>query len=1176
MASPMAGDGVLALMPLEVANPIDSSSSNGTQDTNRNKRSAQEFPVLIFLYFQKAIRLELDRLHRSAVELATGGGGDVSAFAERCRFLFDIYKHHCNAEDAVIFPALDNRVKNVVRTYSLEHKGESDLFDQLFDLLHSDMRNNDDNSFRRQLASCTGAIQTCLSQHMSKEEEQVFPLLADKFSFEEQADLVWQFLCNIPVNMIVEFFPWLSSCVSPDERQDILTCLCKVVPDEKLLQQVIFTWMEGKCSGSNEKNDACQDMCSFDYIKIGKRKHNESECSVSDCNETHPIDEILHWHRAIRQELTDIADEARKIQSLADFSDLPAFNLRLQFIADVCIFHSIAEDKVIFPAVDGEVSFEEEHAEEESQFRKFRGLIEQIQMQRAGAHSTSEEFYSDLCSHADNIMETIQKHFDSEEMKILPLARMHFSLEKQRELLFKSLCVMPLKLLEQVLPWLVSKLSNEEARSFLQNMHLAASASETALVTLLSGWACKGRVKDSASSGKFICLSPKCPLEGTETEVEDCENLCACACPLSLNNNCTGTRLRNNMRPIKRVNISESMMLEPNPECEKKPCQVPGLGVDTKHSCRSFAPYLYSSLFNWDSEIMSSDSDATARPIDTIFKFHKAIRKDLEYLDVESGKLIDCDEDFLQQFIGRFRLLWGLYRAHSNAEDDIVFPALESRETLHNVSHSYTLDHKQEEKLFNDISGILSEISVLHDSCTSCDEMYSAKKHNELATRLQGMCKSLRVTLDNHVLREELELWPLFDRHFSVAEQDKIVGRIIGTTGAEVLQSMLPWVTSVLTQEEQNEIMDTWRQATKNTMFNEWLNEWWKDSPISPKDSSSAGTSPSGVTEETEHQESMDQSDQMFKPGWKDIFRMNQNELESEIRKVSRDPTLDPRRKAYLIQSLMTSRWIAAQQKMPERKTEEGDGGGDSVPGCSPSFRDAEKQVFGCEHYKRNCKLLATCCNKLFTCRFCHDKVSDHTMDRKATAEMMCMQCLRVQPVGPTCKTPSCNEFSMAKYFCTICKFFDDESLLLGSGGFVGKYVCLSIGTSILILTGSSANFQDGIPLSVLQPVPVWEGVGSRFLPLHDMQLLPGHETEGAQAYTCSHYTCPICSKSLGDMAVYFGMLDALLTTEVLPEEYRDRCQIKPVNYWRYQQRELYHVRVGMRVPPHLPLSIII
>lgn len=32
---------------------------------------------------------------------------------------------------------------------------------------------------------------------------------------------------------------------------------------------------------------------------------------------------------------------------------------------------------------------------------------------------------------------------------------------------------MPLKLLERVLPWLVGSLSEEEAKSFLQNMHLA-------------------------------------------------------------------------------------------------------------------------------------------------------------------------------------------------------------------------------------------------------------------------------------------------------------------------------------------------------------------------------------------------------------------------------------------------------------------------------------------------------------------------------------------------------------------------------------------------------------------------------------------------------------------------------------------------------------------------------
>lgn len=302
--------------------------------------------------------------------------------------------------------------------------------------------------------------------------------------------------------------------------------------------------------------------------------------------------------------------------------------------------------------------------------------------------------------------------------------------------------------------------------------------------------------------------------------------------------------------------------------CSNLSCCVPELGVNSNKlgvgsltaakSLRSLsfspsAPSLNSSLFTWGVDMCSAGTGSGSRPIDNIFAFHKAIRKDLDYLDVESGKLSDCNEAFLRQFTGRFHLLQGLYRAHSNAEDDIVFPALESKETLHNVSHSYTLDHRQEEKLFEDISAALSELTQLHEllrgqqftdsdesSPIAFDHNETRKKYNELSTKLQGMCKSIRVTLDQHIFREELELWPLFDRHFTVEEQDKLVGRIIGTTGAEVLQAMLPWVTSALNQEEQNKMMDTWKQATKNTMFSEWLEEWWEGS-----DARSSQASPS-------------------------------------------------------------------------------------------------------------------------------------------------------------------------------------------------------------------------------------------------------------------------------------------------------------------------------------------
>ena len=40
-------------------------------------------------------------------------------------------------------------------------------------------------------------------------------------------------------------------------------------------------------------------------------------------------------------------------------------------------------------------------------------------------------------------------------------------------------------------------------------------------------------------------------------------------------------------------------------------------------------------------------------------------------------------------------------------------------------------------------------------------------------------------------------------------EQDKIMGQMIGTNDVEVFQSILPWVTSLLAQYEQNKMMDT-------------------------------------------------------------------------------------------------------------------------------------------------------------------------------------------------------------------------------------------------------------------------------------------------------------------------------------------------------------------------------
>jgi hypothetical protein len=92
------------------------------------------------------------------------------------------------------------------------------------------------------------------------------------------------------------------------------------------------------------------------------------------------------------------------------------FDFLVSLVDFFLLICSIAEDQVIFPAVDGELSFVQEHAEEEQRLNEFRSLIEQIQI--AGAKSTVVDFHSELCSQADEIMQKIESHFNDEEIKV--------------------------------------------------------------------------------------------------------------------------------------------------------------------------------------------------------------------------------------------------------------------------------------------------------------------------------------------------------------------------------------------------------------------------------------------------------------------------------------------------------------------------------------------------------------------------------------------------------------------------------------------------------------------------------------------------------------------------------------------------------------------------------------
>lgn len=96
----------------------------------------------------------------------------------------------------------------------------------------------------------------------------------------------------------------------------------------------------------------------------------------------------------------------------------------------------------------------------------------------------------------------------------------------------------------------------------------------------------------------------------------------------------------------------------------------------------------------------------------------------------------------------------------------------------------------------------------------------------------------------------------------------------------------------------------------------------------------------------------------------------------------------------------------------------------DHINESRSSDSDDSVKALGCAHYKRNIKLQCSACSRWYTCRFCHDAVEDHMLNRRETKHMLCMLCGCAQPAAEECAL--CSRRG-AWYYCDVCKLWDDD-----------------------------------------------------------------------------------------------------------------------------------------------------
>ncbi|KAG5230054.1 hypothetical protein OIU76_022103 [Salix suchowensis] len=1214
-------------------------------------------PILLLVHFHKALRVEIADLRRLAVTASETESEPrrhelVVELRQRFDFLKLAYKYHTATEDEVIFLALDTRIKNVVHTYSLEHESIDDLFGTIFHWLDQ-LEEKSGLKLFQELVVCIGTMQSSICQHMLKEEEQVFPLLMQQFSPSEQASLVWQSICSIPVIVLEDLLPWMYSFFCPEKQVEIVHCIRQMVPKEESLQEVVISWLLRNDESSpgayirirQGNQDVSSKMKSILQLQSSKRLSEQNEQRRKHCGQTgvgKSLVDYLHlWHVAIQKEWKETLEEFYQIRTLISALTVDSILFRLKFLADVIIFYRIALKRFFYPVLKLASKHMFPSSNEQSSIENHIESLHKLLYSQKGLPLC--KFVEKLCQEMESLAMNLNKHFIFHETEVFPFISKNCSLETQLQILYTSLHVMPLGLLKCAITWFAVHLSKNESRSILDSMNLGDALANKSFASLLLEWFRIGYSGKTSMESFFKDLEKVFSSRYSilPEQIKDAVSLS------SKIQTCKESK-SNNIELVSENKGKNFLSYVLSPGSHR------GKACDTSYTSKINLHIIFPGTL-WASnafrKLPSGESSSAPTinqpiPMDLIFFFHKALMKDLEDLVFGTVKLAE-NIRFLTEFHRHFNLLRFRYQFHSNAEDEIVFPALEAKEEFQNISHSYTIDHRLEVEYFNDVSHLLDKMSELHISASTDDlekQDQILVEHNRLCVKLQYICKSMHKLLSDHVHREEVELWPMFRECFSIQEQEKIIGRMLGSIKAETLQDMIPWLLGSLTPEEQREMMSLWHNVTKNTMFDEWLREWWewygithvatelntsctpdpldiiaRYLPTEGLDKQGDGLYDTiefsqrdfySVNIEKQKEESFDDEVNIHngdqnndecseckkllcegdkerfnevsnlakksdKPGQpfqltlksryhEQLLKMSQNDMEAAIRRVSRESSLDPQKKSFIIQNLMMSRWLVHQKISHTDVTISSNG--EEIPGQHPSYWDSPKTILGCKHYKRNCKLVMPCCNKIYTCIRCHDELADHSTDRRAITEMMCMKCLIVQPIGKTCSTVSCNNLSMGRYYCRICKLFDDEREIyhcpycnlcrVGKGLGIDYFHCMKcnacMARSLSIHVCREKCLEDNCPIC-------HEYIFTSSTPVK--ALYCGHLMHSTcfQVYTCTHYTCPICSKSLGDMQVYFQMLDALLAEEKIPDEYSGQTQVILCNDCEKKGAALFH-----------------
>ncbi len=173
------------------------------------------------------------------------------------------------------------------------------------------------------------------------------------------------------------------------------------------------------------------------------------------------------------------------------------------------------------------------------------------------------------------------------------------------------------------------------------------------------------------------------------------------------------------------------------------------------------------------------------------FFAHRALTRDTQMLNAIALRLDSFSKEQITIVRKWYEFYWNMMEAHHQAEDDILFLAVEKKMNAPSeIIESMEIEHNRLQFLIDEIKRLIGEADRNAGAITN------------LKSSLTKYTGELLQLFSAHIGREEKYVHEIMTSHFSPVEQRRIEEQVIRKAPMSYLSYMVPWLHDSISGEE--------------------------------------------------------------------------------------------------------------------------------------------------------------------------------------------------------------------------------------------------------------------------------------------------------------------------------------------------------------------------------------